>query len=88
VIEQADKSAAEGQPFYQFVMTTSNHRPYTFPDGRIDLPSHSGRAAAVKYTDYAIGKLIDEARSRPWFDNTIFVIDDHCANNRKTDTDR
>lgn len=87
VIAQADKSAAEGEPFYHFVMTTSNHRPYTFPEGRIDLPSHSGRAAAVKYTDYAIGKFIDEARTKPWFDNTIFVIvGDHCANSAgKTD---
>jgi hypothetical protein len=87
VMQQADKSAAEGQPFYYFVMTTSNHRPYTFPEGRIDLPSHSGRAAAVKYTDYAIGQFIDEARRKPWFDNTIFVIvADHCANSAgKTD---
>ncbi|MCI0516439.1 MAG: LTA synthase family protein [Woeseiaceae bacterium] len=87
VMAQADASAAEGQPFYHFVMTTSNHRPYTFPEGRIDLPSHSGRAAAVKYTDYAIGKFMDEARTKPWFDNTIFVIvGDHCANSAgKTD---
>jgi phosphoglycerol transferase MdoB-like AlkP superfamily enzyme len=87
VMQQADSSAAEGQPFYHFVMTTSNHRPYTFPEGRIDLPSHSGRAAAVKYTDYAIGQFIDEARRKPWFDNTIFVIvADHCANSAgKTD---
>ncbi len=87
VIAQADKSAAEGEPFYHFVMTTSNHRPYTFPEGRIDLPSHSGRAAAVKYSDFAIGKFIDEARTKPWFDNTIFVIvGDHCANSAgKTD---
>jgi phosphoglycerol transferase MdoB-like AlkP superfamily enzyme len=87
VIEEADKSAAEGQPFYHFVMTTSNHRPYTFPEGRIDLPSHSGRDAAIKYTDYAIGKLLDEARGKPWFDNTVFVIvADHCANSAgKTD---
>lgn len=68
-------------------MTTSNHRPYTYPDGRIDIPSHTGRAGAVKYTDYAIGKFIDEARTKPWFDNTIFVIvADHCANSAgKTD---
>jgi phosphoglycerol transferase MdoB-like AlkP superfamily enzyme len=68
-------------------MTTSNHRPYTFPDGRIDMPSHSGRAAAIKYTDYAIGKFIDAARSKPWFDNTIVVIvGDHCASSAgKTD---
>ncbi|MDH4049472.1 MAG: LTA synthase family protein [Gammaproteobacteria bacterium] len=87
VLAEADKSAAAGEPFYQFVMTTSNHRPYTFPEGRIDMPSHSGRAAAIKYTDYAIGKLLDEARSKPWFDNTIFVIvGDHCASSAgKTD---
>jgi phosphoglycerol transferase MdoB-like AlkP superfamily enzyme len=87
VIEQADKSAATGEHFYHFVMTTSNHRPYTFPEGRIDRPSHSGRAAAVKYTDYAIGRFLDEARSKPWFDDTIFVIvGDHCASSAgKTD---
>jgi phosphoglycerol transferase MdoB-like AlkP superfamily enzyme len=61
-------------------MTTSNHRPYTFPEGRIDRPSGSGRLGAVKYTDYAIGQFIEEARTKPWFDNTIFVIvADHCA---------
>ena len=40
-------------------MTTSNHRPYTYPSGRIDIPSKTGRDGAVKYTDYAIGKLIE-----------------------------
>jgi phosphoglycerol transferase MdoB-like AlkP superfamily enzyme len=34
----------------------------------------------VKYTDYAIGRFIDQARARPWFDDTLFVIvADHCA---------
>jgi phosphoglycerol transferase MdoB-like AlkP superfamily enzyme len=61
-------------------MTTSNHRPYDFPAGRIDLPSHSGRKAAVKYADWAIGNLIAEASKKPWFNNTLFVIvADHCA---------
>ncbi|MGC4074575.1 MAG: sulfatase-like hydrolase/transferase [Nibricoccus sp.] len=62
-------------------MTTSNHRPFTYPDGRIDLPSKiSGRAGAVKYTDYAIGKFLREAENKPWFKNTVFVIvADHCA---------
>ncbi len=77
----ADESVATGKPFHYFVMTTSNHRPYTFPDGRIDLPSgKSGRKGAVKYTDYAIGKFLQDASSKPWFKNTIFVIvADHCA---------
>lgn len=61
-------------------MTVSNHRPYTYPEGRIDIPSHTGREGAVKYTDYAIGKFIREAKLKPWFNNTLFVIvADHCA---------
>lgn len=80
-LDRADRAHASGKPFHQFVMTTSNHRPYTYPEGRIDLPSKvSGRAGAVKYTDYAIGRLLRDAESKPWFQNTIFVIvADHCA---------
>lgn len=61
-------------------MTVSNHRPYTYPEGRINIPSHTGREGAVKYTDYAIGKFIREAKQKPWFSNTLFIIvADHCA---------
>ena len=80
-VREADKSAAAGKPFHFFVMTTSNHRPFTYPEGKIDLPSKvSGRAGGVKYTDYAIGQLLKESATKPWFKNTIFVIvADHCA---------
>jgi len=80
-MREADASAAAGRPFHFFVMTTSNHRPYTFPEGRIDLPSKvSGRAGAVKYTDFAIGQFLRDAAVKPWFRNTVFVIvADHCA---------
>lgn len=80
-LKEADAAQATGRPFHFFVMTTSNHRPFTFPDGRIDLPSKvSGRDGGVKYTDYAIGKFLAEAASRPWYKNTVFVIvADHCA---------
>ncbi|WP_435523766.1 LTA synthase family protein [Chryseobacterium indoltheticum] len=38
------------------------------------------RNAAVKYTDYALGKFINDAKKKPWFKNTVFVIvADHCA---------
>lgn len=74
-----DRSEA-GKPFFAHIMTTSNHRPFTYPEGRIDIPSPGGRKGAVKYTDYAIGQFIEEAKSRPWFDDTLFVIvADHCA---------
>ncbi|MBK9990541.1 MAG: sulfatase-like hydrolase/transferase [Verrucomicrobia bacterium] len=80
-MREADRAYAEEKPFFHFVMTTSNHRPYTYPEGKIDLPSKiSGRSGAVKYTDFAIGQFIREASTRPWFKNTIFVIvADHCA---------
>jgi phosphoglycerol transferase MdoB-like AlkP superfamily enzyme len=78
---EADAAHAAGRPFHHFVMTTSNHRPFTYPEGRIDLPSKvSGRDGAVKYTDYAIGKFLRDAASKPWYRNTVFVIvADHCA---------
>jgi len=80
-LREADASAGTGRPFHFFVMTTSNHRPYSYPDGIIDLPSKvSGRAGAVKYTDFAIGEFLREAALKPWFRNTVFVIvADHCA---------
>ena len=75
-----DKTVATGQRAFAHVMTTSNHRPYTYPSDRIDIPSPGGRNGAVKYTDWAIGKFIDDARKKPWFDDTLFVIiADHCS---------
>ncbi|MBK0381926.1 sulfatase-like hydrolase/transferase [Pedobacter sp. SD-b] len=79
-IKQLDKDYQSGNPFFTHIMTVSNHRPFTYPNGRIDIPSHTSQEGAVKYTDYAIGKFLREAASKPWFNNTIFVIvADHCA---------
>ena len=75
-----DANVAQGKRTFTHVMTTSNHRPFTYPDGRIDIPSPGGREGAIKYTDWAIGHLVDEARKRPWFADTLFVfLADHCA---------
>ena len=86
-IDEIDREKAShgGRPVFVHVMTTSNHRPYTYPAGRIDIPSGKGREGAVKYTDYAVGYLIDKARARPWFKDTVFVITaDHGASARGT----
>ncbi|WP_276484881.1 LTA synthase family protein [Paraflavitalea pollutisoli] len=76
-----DSNAATHKPFFTQVMTVSNHRPYTYPEGRIDIPpATQSREGAVKYTDYAINKFLKEAQTKPWFDSTVFVIvADHCA---------
>ncbi|NOY13575.1 MAG: LTA synthase family protein [Deltaproteobacteria bacterium] len=79
-LKAADRSAAQQKPFFMHLMTTSNHRPYTYPEGKIDIPSGSGRPGAIKYTDYAIGEFLRQARSKPWFKDTLFVIlADHQA---------
>lgn len=76
----ADSDHAAGKPFLLQLMTTSNHRPYTYPQGRVDIASGSGREGALKYTDYAIGRFLAEAKTKPWFANTLFVfVADHTA---------
>lgn len=80
VIKQADESYSQNKKFFLMVMNTSNHRPYTYPEGKIDIPQKAGRHGGVKYADFALGELIKMAKTKPWFDNTIFVITaDHCA---------
>ncbi|MBO9199969.1 sulfatase-like hydrolase/transferase [Niastella sp. MAH-29] len=80
-LQQLDSNYKTGKPFFSQVMTVSNHRPFTYPEGRIDIPpSRQAREGAVKYTDYAIGQFIRNASEKPWFKNTVFVIvADHCA---------
>lgn len=78
--KEIEHTIASGKPVFAHVMTTSNHRPFTYPDGRIDIPSSTGRDGAVKYTDFAIGKFIRACSHKPWFSNTMFIITaDHCA---------
>ncbi len=82
-LRELDREHARGKPFFAHVMTTSNHRPFTYPAGRIDIASGKSADGAVKYTDWAIGDFIEQARAKPWFDNTVFVIiADHCAASR------
>jgi phosphoglycerol transferase MdoB-like AlkP superfamily enzyme len=78
-LKMIESNVKPAVPFFAHIMTTSNHRPFTFPEGKIDLPQGS-RAGAVKYSDYAIGQFIENAKTKPWFKDTLFVIvADHCA---------
>jgi phosphoglycerol transferase MdoB-like AlkP superfamily enzyme len=79
-LREIDNRVALGKKVFAHVMTTSNHRPYTYPNDRIDIPSGTGRLGAVKYTDFAIGKFVDEAKKKPWFKDTVFVfVADHTS---------
>jgi phosphoglycerol transferase MdoB-like AlkP superfamily enzyme len=86
VINDADEKYSKHHPFYQFVMTTSNHRPYTYPAGKIDIPSGSGREGAVKYTDYAISQFFRKIKNKPWYQSTVVIlVADHCASSAGKD---
>ncbi|KOP39791.1 sulfatase [Flavobacterium sp. WLB] len=86
MLKVADSQYKTGKPFFNFVMTTSNHRPFTYPSGKIDIPSGTSREGAVKYTDFALKELFRKAQIKPWFKNTVFVIiADHCASSAGKD---
>jgi phosphoglycerol transferase MdoB-like AlkP superfamily enzyme len=80
-IKEMNKEAASNKPFFNHIMTVSNHRPFTYPNGKIDIPGDAkSRDGGVKYTDYAMRKFFEMAKKQPWFNNTVFVIlADHCA---------
>jgi phosphoglycerol transferase MdoB-like AlkP superfamily enzyme len=80
-IQVMNQEAKSGKPFFDHWMTVSNHRAFTYPEGRIDI---SGTAKSceggVKYTDYSLRKFFQMARKQSWYKNTVFVIvADHCA---------
>lgn len=82
-LREMDARFAAGQPFFAHIMTTSNHRPYTYPEGRVSIPSHTGRRGAVQYTDWAIGEFVRKAKTRPWFAESLFVfVADHTSHGR------
>lgn len=80
-IKIMNTEARQNKPFFNHIMTVSNHRPFTYPNNKIDIPGDiKSRDGGVKYTDYALKKFFDMARKQPWFNNTVFVIvADHCA---------
>jgi len=80
-IRHYDQQHQQGERIFSLVMTTSNHKPFTFPEGIPGIPAAGGgRLAGVKYADYALGRFFEEAKGHPWFDDTVFVIvGDHGA---------
>lgn len=80
-VSEMNSDAKKGKPFFYHWMTVSNHRPFTYPEGKIDIPGNSkSREGGVKYTDYSLKKFFEMAQKQPWFANTVFVIvADHCA---------
>jgi phosphoglycerol transferase MdoB-like AlkP superfamily enzyme len=64
------------QPFMATLFTVSSHEPYKvpekykgkFPKGTVNMHQ------CVGYTDFALKQFFKEAKKKPWFKNTIFVM--------------
>ncbi len=69
-------SAPHERPFFSLVFTSSNHSPFEFPDGRIDLYDGEKNTVnnAVKYADYALGQFIRSAKQSNYWEDTVFLI--------------
>jgi len=68
------------EPFFSLIFSSSNHAPFEFPDGRIQLHEAPKGTVnnAVKYADYALGEFIKKAQASPYWKNTVFlVVADH-----------
>ncbi len=73
-------SGKQGKPFFSLVFTSSNHSPFEYPDGRIEIQGADKNTVnnAVKYADYALGRFFEMARGADYWDDTVFlVVADH-----------
>lgn len=72
VLQSLDSHYDRKERAFETVLTM-NHRPYEFPAGRVNT-GQGNRKGGLAYTDWAIHQFLEEARQRPWFSNTVFVI--------------
>ncbi|MCC6158327.1 MAG: sulfatase-like hydrolase/transferase [Deltaproteobacteria bacterium] len=81
-LDVIDRSA---KPFFAELLTLSNHYPFqqsyptdpVFP-GKRYAGDYDNYSRGIYYTDHSIGLLMDLAKDKPWFHDTIFIfVGDH-----------
>ncbi|OYT16686.1 MAG: hypothetical protein B7C24_06550 [Bacteroidetes bacterium 4572_77] len=71
------------QPFFSALFTISTHSPYDQPmEKKIDWGGDVKQYLnGGNYTDYSIGKFMEEAKKQDWYNNTLFIfVADHSHN--------
>ena len=86
--DQLLRAVPKDQPFFAYLQTSGNHRPFTIPkqnDGfqlnnvTLEQAQAAGSRSveqynAVRLLDYNIGRLMEIAKAGGWYDNSIFVF--------------
>ncbi|MDY4627311.1 MAG: sulfatase-like hydrolase/transferase [Prevotella sp.] len=72
----ATKMSEFKQPFVSAVFTASSHHPYKVPEEYKDIYKEEGIVIhkCIRYTDNAIRRFFDKAKTQSWYKNTLFVI--------------
>lgn len=69
-------------PFFTSLFTISSHNPYKIPERYKDkFPKGNTKIQeSIAYTDFALKKFFESAKTQPWYNNTLFVITaDHTS---------
>jgi lipoteichoic acid synthase len=81
VEQAADRLAALPEPFYAALVTLSNHAPFADPNLPRTLPLGALRETAVgayldsvRFTDAAVGALVDRLRATGVLDRSLLVV--------------
>ena len=86
--DQLLRGVPKEQPFFAYLQTSGNHRPFTIPkqnddfrvkDVTLDQVQAAGSRSveqynAVRLLDYNIGRLMEIAKAGGYYDNSIFVF--------------
>ncbi|MBD1396248.1 sulfatase-like hydrolase/transferase [Pontibacter sp. JH31] len=64
------------EPFFTTVYTLSSHEPFETPiPAKFPGTSVTDKFRnSVYYTDWALGRFMEEARQQPWWDSTLIVL--------------
>jgi phosphoglycerol transferase MdoB-like AlkP superfamily enzyme len=75
--EKFKTHTAKGEKFVSVIFSSSNHSPFELPEGKIEFiagkPKY-GVENAVKYADFAIGRLFELAKKEAYYKDTVFVV--------------
>lgn len=68
--------SAEKDKFFSTVLLLSSHSPFEVPvPNSFKGPTIVDKyKSSVMYSDYALKVFFDQAQTKPWFENTVFII--------------